>query len=257
MPYRIHPRRSAFTLIELLVVISIIAVLIALLLPALQGAREAARTIACLAQVKQIGLAHAYYQNDYKGQFVLARLDLGANDRNEWCATLIDQDYIQGQFAPDPSDLSNVPANSPFLCPSGVNELTANSVGRFHPESLKFHNSPFTIDPNDTFVQNHYAINGGQNNFQARDRPFIRAGNWNANIILDAVKNPSEMVAITDGFFHLYQDTRVSARHNGRTSTNVLFVGGHAATFQTDDVPSVFTFDTDGENMHFQQDDIR
>src|ERR1700738_1075050 len=60
-------RRSShgFTLIELLVVIAIIAILAAILFPVFAQAREKARSISCLSNMKQLGTAVTMYTQDY------------------------------------------------------------------------------------------------------------------------------------------------------------------------------------------------
>lgn len=68
----------AFTLIELLVVIGTVALLIGILLPALAGAREAGRAVACLSNMRQMGIALMAYCTDHGMRMPPAKLGHGS-----------------------------------------------------------------------------------------------------------------------------------------------------------------------------------
>ena len=63
-------RQKAFTLIELLVVIAIIAILMAILMPALRKARDQARAVHCVSNVKTLSLAWFMYTDDNDDKLV-------------------------------------------------------------------------------------------------------------------------------------------------------------------------------------------
>ena len=67
-PFR-NETRSGFTLLEVLFVVLIIGILAALLLPALERARGRSRQIACVANLRQVGLAHHVFAHEHEDGF--------------------------------------------------------------------------------------------------------------------------------------------------------------------------------------------
>jgi prepilin-type N-terminal cleavage/methylation domain-containing protein/prepilin-type processing-associated H-X9-DG protein len=87
---RHHSITRDFTLIELLIVISIIALLAAMLLPALKNAREAAKRISCINNLKQVNLSAMSYSMSFNGYLPLCNNAVPVQDiGSTWSSTLV------------------------------------------------------------------------------------------------------------------------------------------------------------------------
>jgi prepilin-type N-terminal cleavage/methylation domain-containing protein/prepilin-type processing-associated H-X9-DG protein len=105
-PHAAERRKAAFTLMELLVAVAVMAILAALLLPALSRARESARNVNCLSNLKQLQLCWQMYADDYAGVFV----------PNDWIATegsgaTNAQDFAQTSWCDGDARMDAAPSN--------------------------------------------------------------------------------------------------------------------------------------------------
>src|SRR5688572_1452029 len=120
---RCHTKHAAFTLIELLVVIAIIAILAAMLLPALSSAKEKGKRIACISNLKQIGLALAMYVNDNENKMPSALTYFTPSLPRTAPGTVQFTDMYGGV----PKDL-NLPNSRVWWCPSDRFNAPTNGV---------------------------------------------------------------------------------------------------------------------------------
>jgi prepilin-type N-terminal cleavage/methylation domain-containing protein len=122
---RSNSMRRGFTLVELLVVIAIIGVLVALLLPAVQAAREAARRMQCVNNLKQIGLACHNFHDVYGylphgGSDGPTQSCCNATERAGWSWAFHITPFIEQQTVYDlPTDsLVSLAITKGYYCPS-------------------------------------------------------------------------------------------------------------------------------------------
>lgn len=115
-------RVGGFTLIELLVVMAIIAILAALLLPAVNQAKQRAKRIACVSNLREMGLAFHIFANDHRGRLPM-QVSAREGGSAEFTRELGDFSFTFRHLQTLSNELSTPRM---VLCPSDTRLLAAN-----------------------------------------------------------------------------------------------------------------------------------
>ena len=116
-------KTNKFTLIELLTVISVIAILVSMLLPSLSRSRAKTKQMACLGNLKKLGVANALYlkDNNQGFPFITTRRSVEENGFIAWDKAYLP--YITGNTPPAPGILLNKDlgeTSQSYVCPGST-----------------------------------------------------------------------------------------------------------------------------------------
>lgn len=123
--------RAAFTLMELLVVISIIALLTSLTLAVVQSVRASAHGVACLSNLRQMGMSVIIYAQDHQGFLPVSAFE--THDRSYWPLMIAANYLITDGNVNGNNDIRNV-----LVCPGDTRpdaDHGAANAGGLHQKS--------------------------------------------------------------------------------------------------------------------------
>ena len=168
--------RRNFTLIELLVVIAIIAILAAMLLPALNSARDRARTISCLGNMKNQGNGFMMYIDTFQGHQPVNVLELNSQSGFELAPQTLFSEYAEPAYlkrAVYNIDLTSS-AKSIWLCPG--DELNRMLYWPMSYGFIRKNVFPYT---NKSYTGSEYNPGGATIiTFLTRDTKIRRISSW-------------------------------------------------------------------------------